>query len=63
MSKKNRAARRQASELRAAAIELGRLRALLLQLAEALYTHARTDLAPDECLPQVRRLLRRIRRR
>jgi hypothetical protein len=33
------------------------------RLAEALYTHTRTDLAPDAALPRMRRLVNALRRK
>jgi len=38
-----------------------RLRALVVDLAEALHQHARTDCAPDEAIPFMRRLVRRAK--
>jgi hypothetical protein len=32
-------------------------RRLLVRLTSALYTHTRTDIAPDAALPQMRKLL------
>lgn len=47
----------EAAELRK---ELRAQRALIRRLARALYTHARTDLAPDAALPSLRRLIKDI---
>ena len=32
-------------------------RRLILALAKALYLHARTDVAPDACLPSLKKLI------
>lgn len=40
--------------------EVARQRRWLSQLAHALYTHTRTDLAPDAALPEMRKLAREI---
>lgn len=42
--------------------EVKRQRAWIRTLARALYTHTRTDLAPDAALPAMRRLVRDIER-
>lgn len=41
--------------------ELRRHRIWLVKLATALYTHARTDLAPDAALPALRELVGEMR--
>jgi hypothetical protein len=38
------------------------LRKLVIDLAEALYTHTRTDIAPDAALPKMRRIVVRLRK-
>lgn len=42
--------------------EVRALRGLVVELAEALYTHTRTDIAPDAALPKMRSLVRRLRK-
>lgn len=42
--------------------EVSRQRAWIEELASALHTHARTDLAPDTALPALRELVRKIAR-
>jgi hypothetical protein len=37
--------------------EFRELRALVVRLARALYTHTRTDIAPDAALPEMRRIV------
>lgn len=43
--------------------ELHRLAKNMRKLAEALYKHARTDLAPDAALPELKRLVKKLRQR
>lgn len=43
--------------------EVRRQRSLIARLAKALYTHTRTDLAPDAALPAMRKLVKETRRR
>lgn len=43
--------------------EVRRLRSQLHRLARLFYTHARTDLAPDACLPMTRKLLAELGRK
>lgn len=43
--------------------EIREHRALISRLSKALYMHARTDLAPDSCLPSLRRLIDKIDRK
>lgn len=42
--------------------EVRALRKLVVELAEALYTHTRTDLAPDAALPKMKRIVARLRK-
>jgi len=37
-------------------------RRLMLRLARSLYNHARTDVAPDACLPTLERLIEDCRK-
>lgn len=39
------------------------LHKLMLRLTRAVYTHTRTDIAPDAALPEMRRILNAIRNR
>lgn len=41
---------------------LKRLHRLMVQLAETLIQHARTDAAPDDALPAMKRLKKKIRK-
>lgn len=41
--------------------ELRAQRKMIARLARILYTHARTDLAPDACLPTLRKFLLGVR--
>jgi hypothetical protein len=43
--------------------EVKELRALVRRLARALYTHTRTDIAPDAALPAMRRIVRELGKR
>lgn len=42
--------------------ELGALRGFVARLTQAIYTHTRTDIAPDAALPAMRRMLAEIKR-
>ena len=39
------------------------LRRFVARLTQALYTHTRTDIAPDAALPAMRKMLAEIRRK
>jgi len=43
--------------------EVRALRSLVTRLARALYTHTRTDIAPDAALPAMKRIVDELRRR
>lgn len=43
--------------------EVRYLRKFVARLTQAVYTHTRTDIAPDAALPAMRKMLREIRRK
>jgi hypothetical protein len=52
---------RPADEVKRLRAELREQRRLLVKLARTFYTHARTDLAPEACLPCTRALLEELK--
>lgn len=49
------------AEVRALRSEVRTLRRFVARLTQAVYTHTRTDIAPDAALPSMRKLLGEIR--
>lgn len=43
--------------------EVRNLRDFVARLTQAIYTHTRTDIAPDAALPAMRKMLAEIRKR
>jgi hypothetical protein len=56
-------AKRRESETASLRRELRQLRAFVARLTRALYTHTRTDIAPDAALPAMKRMVREIGRK
>jgi hypothetical protein len=52
---------RETAALKNLRVEVKSQRRLIVALAKALHLHARTDVAPDACLPSLERLIARAK--